>query len=48
MHMTDDVTDSGLEIMHTDIILGMNPTEGNVKGQLVTGPNKTVVAEEGM
>lgn len=36
--------------MHTDIILGTNPTEGNVegnvKGQSVMAPSKTSAAEE--
>lgn len=32
--------------MHTDIILGTNPTEGNGKGQSVMAPNETSAAEE--
>lgn len=33
--------------MYPDIILGMDPTEGNVKLQLVIARNKTMVVGEG-
>lgn len=38
---------SDLEIMQADIILGANPTEANVKGQLVVTPNKTMTVGGG-